>query len=47
MAVYGCVRALVAAVVAVMVAVGDNRRPSASEARSQARAVTQLLPSNC
>jgi hypothetical protein len=29
MAVYGCLRALVAAVVAVTVTVGDNRQPSA------------------
>jgi hypothetical protein len=31
-AVYGCVRTLVVVVVAVTVAVGDNRRPSASRA---------------
>ena len=38
MAVYGCVGALVVAVVAVTVAVRDNRRPSASQAASQAQA---------
>jgi hypothetical protein len=38
--VHGCVRALTTAVVAVMVAVRDTSGPSASEAGSQARAIT-------
>jgi len=39
----GCVRALVVAVVAVTVAVRDDRRPSASEAASRCSAKSTLL----
>jgi hypothetical protein len=39
-AVYGCLRTLTAAAVAVTVAVRDTGRPSALQAGSQARAIT-------